>query len=258
MILKKRGQATLLITVGIIILILLSIAFYLRSSFITPPKIEDLQKETDCPQKIITDCIGRVAPDYINLIGKQGGYLNTPPDTFRLFNGSRVSVLCYNIPGRDECINRMLTKEEMEKQLENALDFALQSCVNVQSCKGFSSGFSIQTPKKLKTDVNIEKDKVLVKVNYPVVLTSRSGAQLTVQDFSTALDYPLGSLYDVAVNQVIDTEAEFGNFEQLLYMITHKGKILIELKKPYPDKLYILKTNNNPFRFQFFIQGEPG
>ncbi len=258
MVLKKRGQATLLIIVGIIILILLSIAFYLRSYFTTPLTVEDLQKETDCLQRIVTDCITRVAPDYIELLGKQGGYLNTPPDTFRMFNGSRVSVLCYNIPGRDECINRMLTEEEMEAQLENALDFALQSCVNVQSCRGFGKGFSVQAPKKLKTDVDIQKEKVIFKVNYPVTLLSRSGAQMTVQDFSTALNYPLGSLYDVALNQIIDAEAQFGNFEQLIYMIVKKGKFLIELKKPYPDKLYILKTNDNPFRFQFFIQGEPG
>ncbi len=89
-------------------------------------------------------------------------------------------------------------------------------------------------------------------------MTSRSGSQLTIQEFFTALSYPLGNLYDVAVNNIIDTEAEFGNFEQLLYMITHKGKIIIELKKPYPDKLYLLRTNDNPFKFQFFIQGEPG
>lgn len=258
MVLKKRGQATLLITLGIIIIILLSIVFYFRSSFITPPKIEDLQKYTDCPNRVINECITRIGPDYIELMGKQGGYLTTPLDTFRLFNGSRVSILCYDIPGREECINRMLTKEDMEKQLENALDFALQSCVNVQQCRGFGRGFSIQTSKKLKTDVEVGKEKVLVKVNYPVNLISRTGAQLTVQDFSAALDYPLGGLYDVAVNQIVDAEAEFGNFEQLLYMIVHKGKTIIELKKPYPDKLYILKKSDNPFRFQFFIQGEPG
>ena len=256
--LKKRGQATLLITLGIIIIILLSLIFYFRSSFISPPKIEDLQKETDCPQRVVTDCIGKVAPDYIELLGKQGGYLTTPQDTFRLFNGTRVSILCYNILGRDECINRMLTKEEMERQLENSLNFALQSCINVQNCRRFGQGYSIQTSKNPKTDVNIENDKVIVKVNYPVTLLSRTGAQLTIQDFSASLDYPLGRLYDTAVNEIIDTEAEFGNFEQLLYMIAHKGQILIDLKKPYPDKLYILRTNNNPFKFQFFIQGEPG
>src|SRR3989344_1689162 len=258
MVLKKRGQSTLFIIIGLIIIILISLVVYFRSSFISPPRVEDLQKETDCPQRVIVDCIGKVAPDYIELLGKQGGFLTTPQDTFRLFNGSRVSILCYNIEGRDECINRMLTIEDMEKQLENSLDFALQSCVDVQKCKRFGQQYTIQTPKKLKTDVEIEKEKVLVKVNYPVILNSRSGAQLTIQEFSSSLNYPLGNLYDVAVNNIIDTEAEFGNFEQLLYMITHKGKVIIELKKPYPDKLYLLRTNDNPFKFQFFVQGEPG
>ncbi|MBI2670805.1 hypothetical protein HYX18_02415 [Candidatus Woesearchaeota archaeon] len=254
----KKGQTTLFIILGIIIVILISLIFYFRTAFISPPKIEELQKETDCPERVVTDCIARISPDYIILLGKQGGYLNTPPDTFRLFNGSRVSFLCFNIPGREECMNRMLTKEQMEKELENALDFALQSCINVQQCRRFGQQYSINTPKKLKSDVNIGKEKVLVKVSYPVQLVSKTGAQLTIQDFSASLDYPLGNLYDIAVNEIINTEAEFGNFEQLLYMISHKGKTIIDLKKPYPDKLYVLKAVDNPFKFQFFVQGEPG
>ncbi len=40
-------------------------------------------------------------------------------------------------------------------------------------------------------------------------------------------------------------------------MATHKGEVHIRKKQPYPDKLYILKTRNKDYTFQFMIQGEP-
>ena len=68
-------------------------------------------------------------------------------------------------------------------------------------------------------------------------------------------DIPLGALYDVSM-EIVNTESQIGEFEQLSYMLVHKGQFIIDKKKPYPDKFYILKTKDSDYKFQFFVQGE--
>jgi len=39
-------------------------------------------------------------------------------------------------------------------------------------------------------------------------------------------------------------------------MLGHRGQFVIDKKRPYPDKLYILKSKDSDYVFQFFVQGE--
>lgn len=143
----------------------------------------------------------------------------------------------------------------MEKQLSAAIDFGLQSCVDVQSFKKFGS-FEIITPEKWTVDTRIGSDTVLVTVNYPVRLRStKSSVEVSAQDFTRSFNYPLGYLYD-ASQDILDYETQYGEFDQMVYMLAKRGEIRIDKKKPYPDKLYVLSKYDNDYVFQFFVQGE--
>jgi len=254
---EKRGQVTIFIILGIVIVILAALMLYFRTNlFLFNPTVEDLNSRLDEIRNHVVSCVAEVSEPPIRQIGLQGGYLSTPPDTFRLFNDSTVSYLCYSMKGSPNCINRMLTKSEMEKQLSAAVDFALQTCVDVQSFKKLGS-FEIITPDRWTVDTRIGSDMVVVLVNYPIKLRStKSSAEVSVQDFSSSFNYPLGYLYDVS-QDILDYETQFGEFDQMVYMLAKKGQVRIDKKRPYPDKLYILGKYGNDYVFQFMVQGEP-
>ncbi|MFH1331810.1 MAG: hypothetical protein ABIH63_00815 [archaeon] len=253
---EKRGQVTIFVILGIVIVIIAALLLYFRTNvFLFNPSVEDLNSELDEIREHMLKCVGDIADDPIRQIGLQGGYLSTPPDTFRLYNDSTISYLCYSMGGTPRCMNRMLTKAEMERQLNEAIDFGLQTCIDVQSFKKFGS-FEIITPRKWTVDTKIGSDIVLVTVNYPIRLRStKSTAEVSAQDFTQNFDYPLGYLYDVS-QDILDYETEFGEFDQMIYMLAKRGQVRIEKKKPYPDKLYILSTYDKDYIFQFFVQGE--
>ena len=249
---QKRGQATTFIILGIVILIVVLLLLYLRGQISFGPVTPDtLNDRMDAIANHISDCVNEVGEDPIRRIGLQGGYLSLSEDTFKLNEGVGVSYLCYNRENDPKCYNRMLTKSAMEEELSEAIQQQLATCLNINK---FKRGFDILIGQN-KVVTAIGPDATLVTVNLP--LTLKKGDVVIKEDtFIEAFPYPLGRLYKVS-QDIVDVETEAGEFDQLSYMLAHKGQFVIEKKKPYPDKLYILQTKDSDYIFQFFIQGEP-
>lgn len=254
---KKRGQVTVFVIIGIVIVIVAALVLYSRTNvFLINPTSEDLNSKLDDINSHVLKCLAEASEPPIKQIGLQGGYLSTSQDTFRLYNDTSVSYLCYSIPNSPLCMNRMLRRSDMERQLSSAVDISLEKCLDVQSFKKFGS-FDILTPKHWVVDTKIGSDMVVVNLKYPIRLkSSKSSVEVSVDDFTKSFNYPLGYLYEVS-QEILDYETEFGEFDQMIYMLAKKGQVRIDKKRPYPDKLYILSRYNDGYVFQFMVQGEP-
>lgn len=248
----RKGQATTFVLIGMVIVAIVVLVWFLRSQYIfgsvTPETLEE--RGIDPIRNHIFECVNDVAPDYLEKIGLQGGYLSTPVDTFRMKDGVSVSYLCYNMEDVPTCYNRYLTKGHMEEELSEAIKQGLGTCLNVQR---FARGFDIEVGT-LDVDVIVGDYETVVGVNLPIRL-SRGTVVIEENEFEVDFDVPLGVLYGVS-QDIVNVETQLGEFEQLSYMLAHKGEFVIDKKKPYPDKLYILKTKDSEYKFQFFVQGE--
>lgn len=254
---KKRGQVTLFVIFGVILLIIIGLFLYLRTNiFMFNPSSEDLNSELQAINEHILNCVESAGDQPIRTIGLHGGYLEPPTNSYRLYSDYPISYLCYNIPGKSQCMNRMLRKDDMESQISDTISRSISDCVDIESFRSFGS-FNILTPSPFKVSTKIFSDSVLVNVNYPITLKStKSEAQSQQSDFSFSFSYPLGELYDVS-QEIVNAEAEFGDFDQLVYMVSKMGRYHIEKKRPYPDEIYIMNLKDDDYIFQFAIQGEP-
>ncbi|MBI2109972.1 hypothetical protein HYT58_02250 [Candidatus Woesearchaeota archaeon] len=248
----KKGQTTTFVILGIVVLGIIFLLLYFKQGFYFGPVTpEDLESRFESISEHIQGCVNKVAPDYIKRIGMQGGHLKTPQDTYRLHQGIPVSYLCYSVKGTPKCYNRLLLISDMENELNLAIKEGLTTCVNI---KQFARGLDV-TYNTLSVDTKIGKDVTLVDINIPITL-KRGDVEVKEDKFSVKFDVPLGRLYGVA-QEIINIESEFGEFEQLSYMIVKRGQFVIEKTRPYPDKLYVLRTKDNDYKFQFFVEGEP-
>lgn len=240
------------VIIGIVILLLIVLVFYARNISLPVTK-ENLADELDAINEHITNCLELISEEPIIRIAEQGGYLNPSKDTFRLYNDTRVSYLCYNIPNSETCQNRLLLKTGMEQDLSNNINSLLLTCLNIES---FNSNILQISSSPWQASVLINKNNINVNLDYPVNIKSlRSGTEIKNQEvYSIAFNYPLGDLYQVS-QDIINEEAANGDFDQLPYMLLNKNYKIIKLR-PYPDKLYIIQRIDNNYRFQFFIQGE--
>ncbi len=251
---KRGAQATAFVILGLVILGIVLLLGYTRSQFLFGPvTIDKLEQKGMVPiRDHILDCIEEVSPDYFRRLALQGGYLSTPVDTFRKFQGDPVSYLCYNLEESLACYNRYLTIGDMETQLESAIKQGLSTCINLG---GFARGAQLSVGD-ISVDVTIGDYESVVELDFPIKI--QKGDKFVEENkFTKTLDIPLGALYGV-VRDILDVESIFGEFEQLSYMMARKGQFFIEKKKPYPDKLYVIwARDNEDFLFQFFVQGEP-
>ncbi|PIS03504.1 hypothetical protein COT83_05745, partial [Candidatus Peregrinibacteria bacterium CG10_big_fil_rev_8_21_14_0_10_44_7] len=61
-------------------------------------------------------------------------------------------------------------------------------------------------------------------------------------------------LYNVAYD-IVSAWSEGTYFDQLTYMLEHKGKYIINVDKPYPDIIYKINKEGSSFELWFAVQG---
>jgi hypothetical protein len=248
---EKRGQATIFIILGIVLVVAVILFFVLTKTEIIPPLLtpSDAASQIRDVDEHVTDCLQEVGIEYVNILGAQGGYLNPGPDTFRMYNDSQVSYLCWNQEGLPTCTNRLLTVSRMEEDLTDAISQGLQTCINV-----YDVSQDIQAEEDWELEVDIAQENVVLTLFYPVEVAK--GSDIATEDeFVQTLDVPLGNLYDVS-QDIVNQHAVIGDFDPLLYMLEKLSQYTIYKNKPYPDVIYQVKEREHSFVFQFGIQGE--
>jgi hypothetical protein len=249
---QKRGQGTLFIILGIILVIVVGLYFVGVQIEIIPPLLSasDAAGEMSEIDEHITDCLLEIGTDYVNQIGLQGGYLSVAPDTYRLYNDTTVSYLCWNQEESSLCSNRLLTVAHMEEELEDAIDSALQTCINV-----YDYSDDVEAAEDWVVEVEIQLESVDIALDYPVVVDKGEDDIASEDTFEEEVDAPLGDLHGVA-QDIINDHALYGDHDQLLYMLGKLSRYTIYKYKPYPDVLYQAKLREHGYIFQFAIEGE--
>jgi len=251
---KKKGQITVFVIIGIVIVALIVLLYAFRTKISVPFIQVNLQDEMLEFRSELQQCIEDSASGPIERIGLQGGYLSTPPGSYRLFNDVPISYLCYNQIGKPTCTNRMLTLESMEEQLSGAIEEALPLCMDID----VSGGVELQLPNTYKVETDIQPTKVLATLYYPITLVNKkTGDELSEMEFTATVNAPLGDLYDVAMD-IVDSEAVGGRFDVLTYVLSKMSKYTIYPHKPYPDKIYQIKLREGNYLFQMAVEDEPG
>lgn len=253
---QKRGQATLFIILGIILVAIVAlIMFSKQANIYTPATQENLQGKMEAIEENIQDCLEDAAQEPLNRIMQQGGYLVTIPGSYRLWNDTSISYLCWNQEGQRPCMNRLLTREHMQDQLDVAIKQNVETCLNVQEEADLIQTYDLILPKDYNAKTTIEQDKVLATLEYPITLRSKSGdAQVSRKEFTKIFNVPLGELYDVS-QDIVNAEAT-GFFDPLTYMLSKYSRYTIYTQKPYPDTVYRIKLREGSHVFQMAIQGE--
>lgn len=250
MIMNKRGQVTVFVIVGVVILILAILIWYLRSSgnMVVPSFFigEDARRQS--VETNLKECVENAVKPTVLLAAKQGGDLT--PVNYRNYKGDHVSYLCLNIPGKDQCLNVMPPIRIIEEKLKNNIASQIDNCVDRDLL-----GTDVKGTKNIKVDVLMRRDSVIVNTDYDVTFVKNNIEMPLGRVITVVNDIPFVQLYDV-VHDVVNAQAIDGDFEQLFYMLGKKGRIEIQVDRPYPDKIFIVNKKDSDFQFQFAIQGE--
>ena len=254
---NKKGQVTLFVILGIVIVAVIVLLIAFRRDII--PKAgtqENIDAAMNNIDKGIRECLANSADDPLRRMGLQGGYLTTPEGSYRLWDSNPISYLCYNQAGVETCTNRFLTRAKMEEQLAEVIKNNLANCLDIE---GFADVGIIKTIKvipgdKMDLKVEVARESVNLELDYRIEVKG-SEASRVKDKFEVVIRSPLGELYDVS-QDILDAETTIGRFDLLTYMLQKMSAYTIQMQKPYPDKIYQIKLREKDYVFQFAVEGE--
>ena len=209
---QKRGQVTIYIIVGIVILVVFGMLFFFKDELIKGDFQSELEK-IKVPEQIkpiknyIDDCITETVLDGADIIGFNGGYLETPSEKLlrSVFNpfsnslelGSSNVAYWYYKSANNLDRTQIPTKESMEKDLEKYInenfDFCLKGMDNF-----LEEGFDITQYENTGSEVNIKDSHIEVRIFAPTDI-NKNGVGMYFDKHLADVQVNLGKLYELAL-----------------------------------------------------------
>ncbi|MCD4666639.1 hypothetical protein K8R47_02410 [archaeon] len=252
---NKRGQVTIFIILGIVVLAVIFLVFYYWGQSLTEPEQPTFEpSDISNFKNYVEDCIEKESVDDIKLIGKQGGTLN--PTLFQYWYGNNLNYLCYT-NNFGPCYNYAFKIERnIEEELDQILLTKITQCVDELISQAESEGFNANKGNP-QIQTTIGDTKIIIEFYYPITLT-KDTTSITEEIFSYSFNIPLGKMLDIT-REIIEEESNTNNFFNVpvsLSTISSPGGLITIEKQTYEDtKIYILKSTKTGYVFQFAIKG---
>ncbi len=242
--LQKKGQVTLFIVIGILLLAGVSIYFFQHSKAKQVDEqsyIEDVPEELHPLNSYVQGCLVKVAEEGLNVMGQHGGYIYpekfkiTPGDSpitgnaVRFSPGSSLVIPYWSfIDGNDDCLeghckmrlaipplyreNEIVDGLSIESQLDEYVNENLKRCVgNFEAFR--ERGYEITEISDAKTTTGVSEDDVSFYVEFPLKVRTGSGTDLEMSKFYARLDVPLKDIYETAA-EITKLEVEHSYLEK--------------------------------------------
>lgn len=253
---KKKGQVTIFIIIGILLLLVVGLVFFAKDIFVreaqkyyNTPKY--LELEMNSLGKEIDECITKEAVDYLDKV-RYGGYL----ESVRTLNYDKmkIGILCQNIPDSKNCLNGMFTVQDFSSRMSLYLKDKVYSCISTSKYKNKDYSVKGLTKDNFNLNVEIGSDVVTVLVDFPIEFT-KDEYNIKKEKFVKILKVPVGDVLKV-VRDILEVEARGEYFDPLNFDVANLGKYEVEVKKPYPNEIYKVNLRNDDYTFWFVVEGE--
>lgn len=275
---KKRGQITIFIIVGIVIMIIFGLIYYIRN-YVIKEKIAFSTKKTTKLTLDITPirrhtetCLEKVSEEGVWLVGVHGGYIDPDGNPFYGEGGNVISSsttyqgdkVPYYLDGNSYTYPPL---NQIEEKLSKYIIVEFEKCLNLTVFENM--GFEITQPNVnykttgyydsdlVDSKVSINKEDVIVQIRYPLIIRKK-GTVTELSDFRVSLPVRLKTIYNSVTDlisminsQPYDITPDCGMYDtNSLTNIYFKNDEIIQFMDFETYEHKYLKT----YRFQFAIK----
>ena len=249
---KKRGQVTTFIIVGIVAVIAIALVYFLRSQVgLFVPTQNYLEGVSENIQANMADCVDKYSKDGLRLMMEQGGRIN--PTSYRLYQNKKVSYLCSDIPKDERCMNKLDSLNSWAQDFDNYMKLNLAQCIDLESFRNNLGGYEIKD-EGYEISTKMLDENVVVEIK-PKISLIKEESTINVGNIFRNYDIPLGKIHEI-VFDAVNAHATSGSFYNLPYTLSLRGKYEIFIEdKPYPDIIYYVQKKDSEDKFYFAIEG---
>lgn len=250
---KKRGQVTIFIIAGILVVVAVVLFFFLRPELI--PGIGEKPEEN--PGSFLEVCIEDKLIEGVELISSQGGYLkNTLNRTFKFSDEkyfTDISYLCYNGNYYLSCINQEpMLISHLNSELKSYILDDVRECFDNLVSSLDRRGYVVDATYN-GFDVEFATNKIVIDVNGEIVLT-KSGEVTRQEEIEVVVPT---RFYDLAVvvQEIVSQEARFCNFETQGFMAFYPKFNIERFKTGDSTTIYTVQHKDTKEEFKFALRG---
>ena len=257
----KRGQVTIFIILGIVLLVVVILLFFARDLFIsgkTSPEDDSrfLSSQIEPVKAYVQDCANIVSLKGIRLIAIQGGYFK--PYKYQSLGIYNISYACFRSNG--VYVNILPLLSDLNLEFSNYINDPstqkeFDTCIN--NFKPFTDKkLNVKENAKAKISSNIDFDKVGISVFYPLTLTK---GQISSEIDRISFDIPigLGKVHRVA-SDIVNAQCSGKQFDIDSYGLENFGLATISPQYYGTNTFWYLSTITKekelPLDFHFVIE----
>ena len=181
---QKKGQLTLFVVLGVVLVILVALMVYYRASITETVSKNILNRNVALPREVkevqdrVQRCVEANSIITLYYLGEQGGILVPSPDNSFMNDNLAVAY------GYDKGKNVLPALVDFRREFSNSMNDFLPGCL----ASGDFGKLNVQG-KEPSTSVDFLDDKVMVSVDYPI--TVNQGETTFNIDDPYEVEYPL-------------------------------------------------------------------
>ena len=184
----KRGQVTIFIIIGIIIVSVSGIGYYLiKNSGTDAPK----SQEGEAVYNYIQKCIKDSAANSAYIFGFQQGYYSAPG---KALDTPDTSVAYFYYLGKNIVPSNSFFEEQFSKIMQEEILF---ECTDFSDFENIGYSISYGSPK---VDVSINEKSADMKIDFPITINGNNTESFSKFEYS--LPFRIGHIIDVSRNLV--------------------------------------------------------
>jgi len=239
---KKSGQVTIFIILGVIIVAIAVLIFLFY------PQIKStLGFGEQSPSGYMQNCIEDSLTESIQKVSVQGGSLE--PQHYFLYKDQKLEYLCYTEEYFLTCVMQQpMLKSHIEAEIKTNIQKDVGTCLESLKENYRKLGYNVQADEK---DFNVELLPKFVVLNLGNSFSLTKGEE--TQNYETMKISVNSDMYELIsiANSILNWEASYGSAETTTYMNYYHNLKVEKIKQSEGTTVYILTNRDSEDKFQF-------
>ncbi len=234
----KRGQISLFIIIGILIIVAVGIFFVVRNQISLPEKVP---LEVQPIDNAIEECVQQRLLDAVRLVGLQGGFIILPSNYLE----TEDFGIAY---GYYEGTKTLISREKIQEEIDGFVSGAVIYCINEEDFLEFNVSL-----ENAVSNTRIEENAIVSSVRL-LVSTSKGSKSFTInREYDAQVEIRLRNIYTIA-EEIVNKEIKDPSNIDLDYLSTFEYKVLMV---PYSEEIIVYsitddsQPNEIPYTFRF-------
>ena len=235
----KKGQVSVFIILGILIVVVLLILFSRDAGF-------DTIFVKQSPYQEIEGCAQTAIQEGLDILMLQGGVIES--ENYFMYEGKKIDYVCYSENEYENCImQKPILTNTIRDELEEYSTPKIKSCLNSVKSSLESRGYSV-VMRDPEIVIDLVPDNVLVDMNLGLRI-EKTG----VESFDHIRTGIKSKIYNFALitSSISQWETRYGDSETLNYMLYYPSLKVEKKKQSEGTTIYILTDRDTDEKFYF-------